>query len=146
MAEENPTALPFSSLDLAGPELWLGMVLGAVAAVLLLLALRPLAWRLFSFDRRIRQTKAQVKSAEVRLGHLAETLAPLFEEFPVDLTKPGTSTVFLGRPVDYVHFDPDDGITLIEIKSAESQLSPKQLALRRRVEAGDVFWETLTIE
>ena len=122
------------------------MFLGAVGAVALLLLVRPLAWRLFAFDERIRQTRAQVKSAEVRLGHLTETLAPLFEEFPVDVKKPGTTTVFMGAPIDYVHFDPDLGVTLIEIKSAEAKLSPKQRALRQKVEKGRVFWRTLTID
>jgi len=131
---------------LPGGLLGAGVLLGAVSTVVLLLVARPLAWRLFAFDERIRRTRAQVKSAEVRLGHLTETLAPLFEEFPVDVQKPGTTTVFLGAPIDYVHFDPDEGVTLIEIKSAEAKLSPKQRSLRQQVERGGVFWRTLTID
>lgn len=127
-----------------------GFLLGVgVGAMLLLGALwvvRPLAWRLFSFDRRIRDLRAQQKSSEVRLGLLTETLAPLAEAFPVDVGREGTSTVFLGQPVDYLHFDPEEGVTFIEVKSGDSRLSPKQAALRRRIEQGDVFWETLRID
>ncbi|MEM9405976.1 MAG: Holliday junction resolvase-like protein [Acidobacteriota bacterium] len=123
-----------------------GVVVGALCLLLALWLLRPLAWKLFSFDRRIRAVRAQQKSSEVRLGLLTETLAPLAEAFPVEVGREGTSTVFLGQPVDYVHFDPEEGVTFIEVKSGVSKLSPKQAALRRRVERGDVFWETLRID
>ncbi len=125
---------------------WVGAGAGAVVLLLVLLLFRGLAWRLFSFDRRIRATRHQLKSAEVRLGHLTETLAPLLDEFPVDITRDGTSTVFLGQPVDYVHFDPEEGVHFIEIKSAEARLSSKQRALRERVEEGAVFWSTLSVK
>lgn len=128
------------------PTFLSGLAVGAVLLLVVLVVWRSLAWRLFAFDERIRRLRAQQKSAEVRLGQLTEALAPLVDEFPVDPTRPGTSTLFLGQPVDYVHFDPDEGVTFVEIKSADSKLSPKQVALRRRVEAGDVFWETFRID
>lgn len=70
----------------------------------------------------------QKKSSEVKVGFLAEALAPLHENFPV---KPDTCR-FLGQPFDFVSFDlENDRIVFIEVKSNGSVLSPKQRKLRQ---------------
>jgi predicted Holliday junction resolvase-like endonuclease len=91
---------------------------------------------------RARDAGFRRKSSEVRTGHLVEALAPLLEDFPVDPTRPGTATVFLGQPVDYLHFDPEHGVTFIEVKSGDSRLSERQRRMRELVEAGAVHWAT----
>lgn len=115
-----------------------------VAAIIFLICLRiwgrRLVWKLFSFDEEIAKITSQKKSSEVRIGKIAETLAPMLDSFPVDIHKEGASTVFLGQPVDFIHFDPDQGITFIEVKSGESELSASQKRLRRLVQGGKVRW------
>lgn len=116
-----------------------------ILALLITLSLKPLLWRLFSFDERIRSINSQKKSAEVKLGKLSETLAPILSSFPVDLKANGSSTVFLGQPIDYLHFEPDGSVVFIEIKSADAQLSSTQKRIKSAVEAGRVRWESVRI-
>jgi predicted Holliday junction resolvase-like endonuclease len=84
---------------------------------------------------------SQKKSSEVRLGHIAETLAPFLDQFDFD---PENCT-FLGKPIDYISFD-DDAITLIEIKSGKSQLNSKQRHIRDLVKSNQVNWKEIRIQ
>lgn len=120
----------------------LGIFASLLTLALLLRLLRDLLWKLFSFDKILEQKK----SAEVRMGKIAETLSPMLEDFPIDIHKAGTSTVFLGQPVDYMHFDPEHGITFIEVKSGESKLSPNQRKLKSLVQKGKVRWVDFQVE
>lgn len=99
-----------------------------------------------SLQTMYEQILSQKKSSEVRTGKIAESLAPLTNQFPVDVTKAGTATVFVGQPLDYIHFDPEEGITFIEIKSGKSALSSSQKQLRKAIEEGRVFWEEVRID
>ncbi|MFM1846859.1 MAG: hypothetical protein RL417_333 [Pseudomonadota bacterium] len=120
--------------------------LAVSGALVFLIALKPLLWWLFSFDSRVSTILHQKKSSEVRTGKVAETMAPLLEGFPVDVKKPGTSTVFLGQPIDFIHFDPSEGVTLIEVKSGSARLTPSQERIKRLVEEGKVRWETFRVD
>ena len=84
---------------------------------------------------------SQKKSSEVRLGHIAETLAPFLDQFDFD---PENCT-FLGKPIDYISFD-DDEITFIEVKSGNSQLNSKQRHIRDQIKAGLVSWKEVRIK
>jgi len=84
---------------------------------------------------------SQKKSSEVRLGHIAETLAPFLDQFEFD---PENCT-FLGKPIDYISFD-DDAVTLIEIKSGKSQLNAKQRHIRDLVKNNQVNWKEIRIQ
>lgn len=88
-----------------------------------------------------KKVTSQKKSSEVRLGHIAETLAPFLDQFDFD---PETC-VFLGRPIDYISFG-DDEITLIEVKSGKSQLNAKQRHIRDQVKAKLVTWKEVRIK
>jgi len=88
-----------------------------------------------------KKVTSQKKSSEVRLGHIAETLAPFLDQFDFD---PETC-VFLGRPIDYISFG-DDEITLIEVKSGKSQLSAKQKHIRDQVKAKLITWKEVRIK
>lgn len=105
-----------------------------------------IVWKLFSFDSKVNKILEQKKSSEVRVGRITESLAPLLESFPVDVTKFGTSTSFLGQPVDYVHFDPEEGITFVEVKSGNSKLSPSQKKFKELVQQGKVFWKEVSVK
>jgi len=83
---------------------------------------------------------SQKKSSEVRLGHIAETLAPFLDQFEF---KPEECS-FLGQPIDYVSFGQDD-ITFIEVKSGNSQLSSKQRKIRDQIKNGKVKWKEVRI-
>jgi predicted Holliday junction resolvase-like endonuclease len=122
-------------------------VVGLLASNVLMLGACFVLWRLHAAARRsAARLRFERRSDDVRGGRLAESLAPFVDGFPVDVHKAGTATVFLGQPVDYVHFDPDDGVTFVEIKSGGSQLSPRQRRLRELVEEGRVRWETYRVE
>lgn len=102
--------------------------------------LRAFLWHIFGITEALEASHSEKKSSEVRLGRIAETLAPLLDDFPVEVGKPGTSTVFMGQPVDYIHFDPEEGITIIEVKSGDAKVSVNQKRLREHIQAGNVFW------
>ncbi len=124
-------------LLLTPTALWGLAILGLLLCLPLL---KALLWRLFRFDSRLRTILSQTKSSEVRTGKLVETIAPLLEDFPVDIQKSGTSTVFLGQPIDFVHFDPDEGVTFIEVKSNDAALTSTQRRIRTCIEEGKVRW------
>ena len=84
---------------------------------------------------------SQKKSSEVRLGNIAETLAPFLDQFDFD---PETCT-FLGKPIDYISFGQEE-ITLIEVKSGKSQLNSRQRQIRDQVKDNKVFWKEIRIK
>lgn len=84
---------------------------------------------------------SQKKSGEVRLGHIAETLAPFLDQFDFEPEQ----CCFLGQPIDYVSFG-DDEITFIEVKSGNSQLSQKQRHIRDLVNSKLVSWKEVRIK
>ena len=109
---------------------------------------KELADHITSLEETLSQTEnlrkttlSQKKSSEVRLGHIAETLAPFLDQFNFD----PENCVFLGKPIDYISFD-DDAVTLIEVKSGKSQLSSKQRHIRDLVKSNQVNWKEIRIK
>ena len=88
-----------------------------------------------------KKVTSQKKSSEVRLGSIAETLAPFLDQFDFE---PENCT-FLGKPIDYISFA-DDEITFIEVKSGNSQLSARQRHIRDQVKAKLVSWKEVRIK
>ena len=84
---------------------------------------------------------SQKKSSEVRVGHIAETLAPFLDQFDFD----PENCIFLGRPIDYISFD-DEVVTLIEVKSGKSQLNAKQRHIRDLIKNKQVAWKEIRIK
>lgn len=84
---------------------------------------------------------SQKKSSEVRLGSIAETLAPFLDQFEFN---PEECT-FLGKPIDYISFG-DEEITFIEVKSGKSQLNAKQRHIRDQVKSKLVNWKEIRIK
>jgi predicted Holliday junction resolvase-like endonuclease len=84
---------------------------------------------------------SQKKSGEVRLGHIAEKLAPFLEGFTYD---PANAS-FLGQPIDYVVFE-DEEVVFVEIKSGNAKLSPKQKHIKELIENKCVSWKEIRID
>ena len=84
---------------------------------------------------------SQKKSGEVRLGHIAETLAPFLDQFEFEPER----CSFLGQPIDYISFG-DDEITFIEVKSGNSQRRQKQRHIRDLVKQKAVSWKEIRIQ
>lgn len=86
---------------------------------------------------------SQKKSSEVRLGYIAEKLAPFLEVFPPDAQE--SDIVSLGMPIDYMVFG-DEHIDFIEVKTGASRLSHKQRHIKRLVQGGRVRWFEVRIK
>jgi predicted Holliday junction resolvase-like endonuclease len=84
---------------------------------------------------------SQKKSSEVRVGQIAEQLAPFLENFKYDPKK----IKFIGMPIDYIYFG-DDEIVVIEIKSGNSQLSTVQKNIKDLVDNKKIRWEVYRIK
>jgi predicted Holliday junction resolvase-like endonuclease len=84
---------------------------------------------------------SQKKSSEVRLGNIAETLAPFLDQFDFD----PENCIFLGKPIDYISFE-DEIITFIEVKSGKAQLSTKQRHIRDLIKDKQVAWKQIRIK
>ena len=80
------------------------------------------------------------KSSEVRLGNIAETLAPFLDQFNFN----PEHCIFLGKPIDYISFGTKE-ITFIEIKSGKSQLNSKQRSIRDQVNNNKIAWKEIRI-
>ena len=88
-----------------------------------------------------KKVTSQKKSSEVRLGGIAETLAPFLDQFDFD---PENCT-FLGKPIDYISFA-DDEITFIEVKSGNSNLNSHQKNIKDAILKGRVHWHEHTAD
>ena len=84
---------------------------------------------------------SQKKSSEVRLGSIAETLAPFLDQFEFN----PEHCVFLGKPIDYISFGTKK-ITFIEVKSGKSQLNSKQRQIRDQIKNNLVDWKEVRIK
>lgn len=91
-------------------------------------------------EAKLRKILTQKKSGEVRLGQIAETLAPFLENFPYDPKKLRA----MGNPIDYVCFT-DDEVVFIEIKSGNAKHSPVQNKIKQQIQSGNVRFETYRI-
>jgi predicted Holliday junction resolvase-like endonuclease len=88
-----------------------------------------------------KKVTSQKKSSEVRLGHVAETLAPFLDQFDFD----PENCSFLGKPIDYISFD-EDVVTFIEVKMGKSQLNQKQRHIRDLIKNKQVAWKEIRIK
>lgn len=132
--------------NLSVTELLGGAFLLAVFLALLFALLRTALWRALGAQRAVDREISRRKSSEVRTGKIVEVLAPMLSDFPVDVKAQGSSTVFLGQPVDYVHFNPDGSVTFIEVKSGNSRLSESQERIKAAVLDGRVSWAVYRVK
>lgn len=107
----------------------------------LLSDISDLEFKLLEETEGRKKVLSQKKSSEVRLGNIAETLAPFLDQFDFD---PETCT-FLGKPIDYISFGKEE-ITIIEIKSGNSQLNQNQRRIRDQIKDNKVSWKEIRIK
>lgn len=103
--------------------------------------IEKLQQEVYDKEQSRKTTLSQKKSSEVRLGNIAEKLAPFLEDFPYD----PEDAIFAGKPIDYIVFD-DAAIVFVEIKSGKSQLSSKQRHIRDLIKANCVEWKEIRIK
>lgn len=82
----------------------------------------------------------QKKSSEVRLGKIAENMAPFVEDWPWEPNQ----FRFLGSPIDGINFSLDE-ITFVEIKSGKSRLSLTQKHIKNLIKMGKVKFATFRV-
>lgn len=82
-----------------------------------------------------RKLLSQKKRSEVNLGFISEKLAPFLEGFEYD----PKSMVFIGKPIDYIHFG-NDKITFVEVKSGNSRLSKGQKRIKAMIKNNKIDW------
>ena len=75
-------------------------------------------------------------SKSVRLGQVAESIAPLLNQFPYDYKK----AVPMFKPVDYVVFE-DNEIIFVEYKTGGATLTDKQRNIKKLVQEGKIRFE-----
>ena len=90
-----------------------------------------------------RFTKANNTLASVRVKHgqTWEQWIPLAKDFE-KLIGPKEQAVFLGMPIDYIHFG-DDKITFIEVKTGNSRLSQRQRQIKHLIQQGKIEWSEM---
>ncbi|MEK6984819.1 MAG: Holliday junction resolvase-like protein [Candidatus Thermoplasmatota archaeon] len=114
------------------------VVAGVVAgAAILLLGL--LAW-IRRLRRRVKEVDSLKRSQSTRYGQTLEQFAPFLESWPWDPKR----FRFIGSPIDGIQVT-DDQLLIVEIKSANSRLSPDQQAIKALVQSGRVRWEEVRI-
>lgn len=111
-----------------------------LAGLFILIFGKKIIWWFFKFDKDVAKIINQKKSSEVRVGKIVESIAPILDDFPVDIYATGSTTQFIGQPVDFVHFTPDGEVVFIEVKSGNSQLSTTQKRIKSAIEQGQVTW------
>lgn len=97
--------------------------------------------RLRALRQELRTADTAKRSQSTRYGQITEQFAPFMASWPWDPKR----FKFLGDPIDGIQFT-DEGIVLVEIKSASSRLSTVQRQVRDHVQAGRVAWREVRIE
>ena len=118
--------------------------LPAIAAGLAaLLVLSWWAWAASTrgLRRRVRELDSLKRSQSTRYGQTMEQFAPFLADWPWD----PKGFRFIGSPVDGLQFT-EDGVVFVEVKSADSRLSPVQQAIKRQVQEGRVSWHEVRLE
>lgn len=85
---------------------------------------------------QLRQEKSRTKSEQVRIGLVSENVLPFTDQFPYN----PRNIVAIFRPVDFLVFN-EDSLIFVEVKTGNSQQSPKQKNIQRIIEEHKVFYE-----
>lgn len=128
--------------------IWFAIIAG-MALVIMFLATGYRKLRNKLEDKRIELSKSnerysrllsQKKSSEVRLGKIAENMAPFFDAWPYD----PNNFRFLGNPIDGIQFS-NDGVIFMEIKSGKARLTSSQKTVKKLVKEGKVYFATFRV-
>ncbi len=119
--------------------LTVGIAIGAIVALLCVLALAP------RYTRSIRKNAVQQSKAITR-GQIYEQLVPYLPDFQFN----PKDAQFLGRPVDFVVFDGlEEGdvrrVVFVEVKTGGSTLTTRERKVRDAIRAGRVEFKELRV-
>ncbi len=103
--------------------------------------IKSLEENLFEETETRKKITSQKKSSEVRLGLVAETLAPFLDQFNFEPEE----CSFLGKPIDYISFGEEE-VTFIEIKSGNAKLNKNQKRIKKQIEDKKVSWKEVRIK
>ena len=120
-------------MDIDFPLVWRFVTGLSVALILSLFALYKLA-------KAYGRLRSQKRGGEVRRGFMTEQWLPLVEPYPWD----PQNFRFLGNPIDGVQFEEDE-VVLVEFKSGNSHLSPKQVQIKNLIDAGKVSFREVRV-
>ncbi|MFW9872084.1 MAG: Holliday junction resolvase-like protein [Candidatus Thorarchaeota archaeon] len=104
-------------------EIIIGIIIGSV------IVWKYLNNKIESLNDEVKRYKFGIKSAYVKFGKSFENFVPFISNFPGNRE----NTTFLGMPLDFISFD-EDSIKFIEVKTGNSQLSPKQRKIKQMIE------------
>jgi hypothetical protein len=124
----------------------IGFALGAVVAGALVWA--GLSARMWLAARAARKDGVR-QARSVLKGQISEQLAPLLPGFDYE----AKDARFLGAPIDYIVFDgysddddDDVDVVFVEVKTGAARLSQGEKRIRRAIEEGRVFFETVRLD
>jgi predicted Holliday junction resolvase-like endonuclease len=119
-----------SELTTSGGVILILLVLALVCIIVLcVIRIRVLQAKLVSH-------KSSLQSFHVKVGNIAEQMAPFSSAFPWD----PEGFKFLGKPIDGIQFE-NDRIILVEFKTGKSQLSKDQRRIKNLVTNREVYFE-----
>lgn len=115
------------------------IILGIIGIILTyFLVKRNLTKQINILNEELKKYKFGIKSAYTKFGKTFENFVPFIHNFPS--TKEDTH--FLGMPIDFISFD-EDSIKFIEVKTGNSQLSPKQKRIKQMIENKQIEFHEL---
>ena len=94
-----------------------------------------------SRKKLIKEVGSRVHRASVGRGLMAEHFAPFIEIFQ-RLVWNIREFKFLGRPIDGIQFEEDE-IIIVEFKTGDSNMSPKQRRIKALIEEGKVRFQEI---
>lgn len=117
----------------------ISITLALVSYFLLIKYICKVKQEAFDWKNKHDTVLSQKKSSEVRLGKIAENLAPLYN-WPYN----PSNAHFIGQPIDFIQFE-DDEIIFIEVKSGNARLSKSQKNIRDIINNKKVSFATYRI-
>jgi len=93
--------------------------------------------KLTSLEEELKNYKFGIKSAYVKFGKTFEQYVPFTNNFTEEERN---NFYFLGQPIDGIIFT-DNEIQVIEIKTGNANLSPKQEKIKKLVQEGKVSFK-----
>ncbi|MEA2054674.1 MAG: Holliday junction resolvase-like protein [Candidatus Thermoplasmatota archaeon] len=108
----------------------LGMMAGFLGGIAIIYRQAVQPWK-----DRVKEIEEKKRSLSSTYGKITEQFAPFMESYPFNWKK----FRFIGSPIDGIQFD-EEGIYLVEFKSAGGKLSDEQKKIKKMVEEKKVGW------
>lgn len=89
---------------------------------------------------QLQDVLSKKQSLSTRYGKMTEQFMAFIDDYPYD----EHNFRFIGTPIDGIQFE-NDKIVFMEFKTADSQMTPKQKAIKKLIEEGKVKFEEFRI-